>query len=74
MDAVLAHPLNSTVVSTPALWMFDLLQTLPMEISIVWSRKLTGTAVIFLLNRYIFGIYLIVAVVSESPGSVSDER
>lgn len=45
-----------------------------MEISIVWSRKPTGTAVIFLLNRYIFGIYLILNAVSVSPGSVSDKR
>lgn len=45
-----------------------------MEISIVWSSKPTGTAVIFLLNRYIFGIYLIMITLFSSPGSVSDER
>lgn len=45
-----------------------------MEISIVWSRKPSGTAVIFLLNRYMFGIYLILNAVFVIPGSVSDER
>ncbi|EIM86080.1 uncharacterized protein STEHIDRAFT_111622 [Stereum hirsutum FP-91666 SS1] len=64
---------NYTIVSSTAVWLLDLLQTLPMEINIVWSSKPTGTAVIFLLNRYIFGIYLIMITLFSSPGSVSDE-
>ncbi|EIM92494.1 uncharacterized protein STEHIDRAFT_136359 [Stereum hirsutum FP-91666 SS1] len=43
------------------------------KLCIVWSRKPSGTAVIFLLNRYMFGIYLILNAVFVIPGSVSDE-
>lgn len=45
-----------------------------MEIEAVWSRNLTGTSIIFLLNRYVYAIYLITHAKAMFPGSVSDER
>lgn len=44
-----------------------------MEIEAVWSSKLTGTAVMFLVNRYVFGIFNIIVLVSLNPISASDK-
>ncbi|EIM82967.1 uncharacterized protein STEHIDRAFT_160579 [Stereum hirsutum FP-91666 SS1] len=61
------------VLSSSILWMFDFIQTLPMEIEGVWSSRPTGTAAIFLVNRYCFGMSLILQLVIGSPVSATDK-
>ncbi|KAJ3729196.1 hypothetical protein DFJ43DRAFT_1083979 [Lentinula guzmanii] len=41
------------------LWIADFIETLPTEINAIWRKKLTGASVLFLINRYIFLLYLI---------------
>lgn len=67
----------STLIDISArlvLWMFDFIQTLPMEIEGVWSGRPSGTATIFLANRYCFGMSLILQLVIGSPVSATDKR
>ncbi|KAH9949064.1 hypothetical protein B0H21DRAFT_730400 [Amylocystis lapponica] len=44
---------NYCSVATLALYLLEYLVTLDQEIELVWSRKLTGANIIFLLNRYL---------------------
>lgn len=53
--------------------MIDFVQTLPMQIEAVWLSKMTGTAVIYLVNRYAFGMSFILTLVSGSFGTASDK-
>lgn len=69
-----AEYLDTYHKDTSALWFYDYIQTLPMEITVAWSRKPTGAAVIFLINRYAFGIYLTLQLAFQMPGSASDLR
>ena len=55
-----------------ALWILDFIQTLPTEINVVWSRPLSGTALIFLVNRYSFLIYQCIQLFGEMPGTTSN--
>lgn len=61
------------ILSEQALWIIDFLQTLPMEIEAVWSRTLTGTKILFLLNRYSFALYLFGTLRIILPGAVSND-
>lgn len=55
--------------STSALWIYDYLQTLPMEIQAIWSRKLTMTSLLFLLNRYTMPFQAISLIYVNSPAT-----
>lgn len=55
------------------IWMVDFVQTLPMQIEAVWLRKFTGSAVIYLVNRYMFGLSIILSLVPLTSGSASDK-
>lgn len=61
-------------ILSEALWALDFIQTLPMEIQAVWFGKLSGPAILFLVNRYSFGISVIVEVLFSGPGSATDKR
>ncbi|EIM79377.1 uncharacterized protein STEHIDRAFT_116578 [Stereum hirsutum FP-91666 SS1] len=45
---------NYTILSANTMWLMDFVYTLPMEWRAIWSKKLTGTSILFLLNRYLF--------------------
>lgn len=55
------------------IWMIDFVQTLPIQIEAAWSRKSTGSAVIYLVNRYTFGMSIILSLVPLSSGTASDK-
>lgn len=55
------------------MWAVDFFQTLPMEIQVVWSTKLTGTAILFLVNRYAFGVANTFNLATTFFGPLSDE-
>lgn len=38
--------------STPAMWIVDMIQTVPQEIDAIWSRKFTSTSALYFMNRY----------------------
>lgn len=54
--------------------MLDYLETLPMEIEAVWPnlRHPTGIAIIYLLNRYLFGLSSILNLLTIIPGSTTN--
>lgn len=54
--------------------MLDYVQTLADEIRVVWSNKLTATGALYFLNRYAFGVYLVLTLAIASPGSATDAR
>lgn len=56
------------------MWMTDFVYTLPMEIEAIWSRNVTGTSILYLVNRYAYGLSLIMITVLDAPGSRSDKR
>ncbi|KAJ3897751.1 hypothetical protein F5879DRAFT_813551 [Lentinula edodes] len=51
-----------------ALWTVDYVETLPTEIHSIWKQKKTGTSILFLMNRYIFILYIIFKGVECFPG------
>lgn len=53
------------------MWMFDFVQTFPMEVDSVWSCKLTGSAALFLVNRYGFLMYQILSIIVIIRGTLS---
>lgn len=54
------------------LWIADFSQTFPVEVDIVWPGKVTGTKIIYLFNRYAFGISMLLQAISVLPGSTSE--
>ncbi|KAJ3792707.1 hypothetical protein GGU11DRAFT_880856 [Lentinula aff. detonsa] len=45
----------------------DFIETLLTEINAIWQKKLTGASVLFLINRYIFLLYLILQTPFDLP-------
>ncbi|KAF9064634.1 hypothetical protein BDP27DRAFT_1367049 [Rhodocollybia butyracea] len=43
---------NYTTLSSSVLFFYDFFLTLPSELRLIWSRRLTGSSVIFILSRY----------------------
>lgn len=54
-------------VGLPALWVYDYLQTLPMEVQAIWTRKPTLTAIIFLTSRYSMLLYIMTGIYTNIP-------
>ncbi|KAJ3886322.1 hypothetical protein GG344DRAFT_26782, partial [Lentinula edodes] len=54
------------------LWIADHIGTLQMEFNSIWKRKITGTSFLFLVNRYISLLYLILKALFDSPGYGTD--
>ncbi|KAH9943572.1 hypothetical protein B0H21DRAFT_486690 [Amylocystis lapponica] len=57
-----------------ALFSYDFLITLSQEIKFVWGHKFTGATVIYLLNRYIIVLYLVLNYVPLSCSQLCDCR
>ncbi|KAJ3743584.1 hypothetical protein DFH05DRAFT_1460812 [Lentinula detonsa] len=65
---------NYVVVAASTLWIAEFIESLPTEINIVWLRKITGTSILFLLNRYMLLLGLIFQALMILPGSGSNEE
>ena len=50
----------------------DWILTLPDEIRVIWSGKMTGAKVLFLLNRYLWIALYVVSVMGDQLMGVSD--
>ncbi|KAJ4474652.1 hypothetical protein C8J55DRAFT_432939, partial [Lentinula edodes] len=57
-----------------ALWTVDYVETLPTEIHSIWKQKKTGTSILFLMNRYIFILYIIFKGVECFPGHGTNKQ
>lgn len=69
------EPTTSELIFRLVLWFTNFLQTIPMEIEAVWSRKMTMTSLMFLLNRHAFALFLLVSIVSTLvPSYMSAQR
>ncbi|KAF9065621.1 hypothetical protein BDP27DRAFT_1156480, partial [Rhodocollybia butyracea] len=51
------------------LWFYDFLLTFPTEIQSIWSSRLTGTSILFILSRYGFLIYAVLQLPIYLPGT-----
>ncbi|KAJ3799305.1 hypothetical protein GGU11DRAFT_512355 [Lentinula aff. detonsa] len=65
---------NYVVVAASTLWIAEFIESLPTEINTVWLRKITGTSILFLLNRYMLLLGLISQALMILPGSGSNEE
>ena len=68
------HPIIQLLIAYIALWIADYIETLPAEIHTIWLKKQTGTSFLFVLNRYIFLIQLVLQWVANFPGSSTDNQ
>ncbi|KAJ3806519.1 hypothetical protein F5876DRAFT_27214, partial [Lentinula aff. lateritia] len=55
-----------------ALWTVDYIETLPTEFNSIWRKKSTGTSVLFLVNRYMFLLFIVMEVLQNFPGNGTD--
>lgn len=69
MHIISLHGTNSIFT---AITVYDWILTLPLEIRVIWSRKMTGAKVLFLLNRYIWIANFMVVVMVDQWVGVSD--
>ncbi|KAJ3871600.1 hypothetical protein F5051DRAFT_484551 [Lentinula edodes] len=52
----------------------DHIETWPREFSSIWKRKITGTSVLFLVNRYMLLLSVMIHAISAFPGNGTDEQ
>lgn len=55
-----------------ALWAYDYLLTFDQEVSHIWSRPITGTAILFILNRYVFLVFNVLNVLETVLPNAGD--
>lgn len=58
---------------TLALWCLDYTHTISSEIDVLLSGNMTGTIVLYLINRYTFFGYIIVQVLQIIPGRMTQD-
>ncbi|KAJ3878507.1 hypothetical protein F5051DRAFT_327866 [Lentinula edodes] len=57
-----------------ALCVADHIQTWHREFSSIWKRKITGTSVLFLVNRYMLLLSVMIQAVLNFPGNGTDDQ
>ncbi|KAH7870603.1 uncharacterized protein C8R40DRAFT_1019301, partial [Lentinula edodes] len=57
-----------------ALCVADYIKTWPRDFSSIWKRKLTGTSVLFLVNRYMLLLSVMIQAIPGFPGNGTDEQ
>lgn len=50
------------------MWVYDYLQTFPTEVDVIWRRNVTGTSLLFLVNRYSTLLCIVADLSAGSPG------
>ena len=68
------YPIIQLLIAYIALWIADYIETLPAEIHTIWLKKQMGTSFLFVLNRYIFLIQLVLQWVPDLSGSNTDNQ
>ncbi|KAJ3768245.1 hypothetical protein FB446DRAFT_288624 [Lentinula raphanica] len=63
---------NYVVVAASTLWIAEFIESVPTEVNIVWSRKKTGIAWLYLLNRYMLLVGLVFQALMILPGRGTD--
>ncbi|KAJ3927568.1 MAG: hypothetical protein NXY57DRAFT_903657, partial [Lentinula lateritia] len=54
------------------LWIVDHIETLPTELNSIWRKEFTGISVLFLVNRYMFLLFIVMEAFQNFPGDGSD--
>ncbi|KAE9391803.1 hypothetical protein BT96DRAFT_945092 [Gymnopus androsaceus JB14] len=65
---------NYTALSAFVLWFQDFFLTFPTEVRTIWSRKMTGSSILFLLSRYSFMLFAAMQLVLFLPGYMTAMR
>ncbi|KAF9069484.1 hypothetical protein BDP27DRAFT_1420939 [Rhodocollybia butyracea] len=65
---------NYVAVSAYVLWFYDFFLTLPAESRSIWSSRLTGTSILFILSRYSFLLFAAIGLAIFLPGKMTDTR
>ncbi|KAJ3890712.1 hypothetical protein GG344DRAFT_66069 [Lentinula edodes] len=66
---------NYIVLAGSTLWIAEFIETLPTEIDSIWvNRKITGTSMLFLMNRYMFLLGLIFQALRVLPGNGTNKE
>ncbi|KIK52742.1 hypothetical protein GYMLUDRAFT_963111 [Collybiopsis luxurians FD-317 M1] len=65
---------NCAFTAAATLWIVNYLGTIPTEIHMIWSRKQSGTTILFIINRYSFLIFLLANSISSFPGESTDQE
>ncbi|KAJ4498788.1 hypothetical protein C8R41DRAFT_711923, partial [Lentinula lateritia] len=55
-----------------ALWIVDHIETLPTELNSIWRKEFTGISVLFLVNRYMFLLFIVMEAFQNFPEDGSD--
>ncbi|KAF9064899.1 hypothetical protein BDP27DRAFT_1450505 [Rhodocollybia butyracea] len=63
---------NYTNISVLVLWFCDFFLTLPTEVRSIWPSQLTGTSILFILNRYGFLFATVIQLPFYLPGNMTD--
>ncbi|KAF9061102.1 hypothetical protein BDP27DRAFT_1338656 [Rhodocollybia butyracea] len=63
---------NYAVLSAVAFWFYDFFLTFPTEVRSIWSNRLNGGSVLFILNRYSSLLYVVMQLALLSPGKMTD--
>lgn len=71
---LLLSPSHPILHSTPAMWIVDMIQTVPQEIDAIWSRKLNSTSALYFMNRYGTLLSLSLQWITTHRGEGSDRQ
>ncbi|KAJ3871453.1 hypothetical protein F5051DRAFT_433845 [Lentinula edodes] len=65
---------NYAQAAVTTLCVADHIETWPREFSSIWKRKITGTSVLFLVNRYMLLLSVMIRAIADFPGNGTDEH
>lgn len=57
-----------------ALWFYDYLLTIGTEVQVIWRKPMTGTALLYLVNRYNFAVFLVCLLIVNTPGNFTNKE
>ncbi|KAJ3804441.1 hypothetical protein F5876DRAFT_70626 [Lentinula aff. lateritia] len=65
---------NYAGAAVTTLCVADYIETWPREFSSIWKRRKTGISVLFLVNRYLLLLSVMIQAISDFPGNGADEQ
>ncbi|KAJ3852026.1 hypothetical protein EV368DRAFT_65261 [Lentinula lateritia] len=65
---------NYAGAAVTTLCVADYIETWPREFSSIWKRRKTGISVLFLVNRYLLLLAVMIQAISDFPGNGADEQ
>ncbi|KAJ4465976.1 hypothetical protein C8J55DRAFT_440206 [Lentinula edodes] len=65
---------NYAVAASSMLWIADHVETLPTEFTSIWKRKITGASILFLVNKYVFLLFIVFGAILDLPGNGTNRQ